>query len=178
MREGAANRFSPHFFSLPFLQEAHSEIHRLTITLLYWGCSLHRWLGAASSSDWRLPEGRALILLTPKCVFLLRLLLLEAQPCLPPLTSYLPRLRLGLLPQTGDLPRTELGVFLLLPRGSPRLRDGGGIALFCPASVTVLLSLDSPLIFGHLSSSFTPLCFSLNCSLCLEYFSHPPPSMP
>lgn len=49
-------------------------------TLLCWGRSPPWWLGPASASDWGGASGEwALIFLCPKCVFLLRLLLLKAR---------------------------------------------------------------------------------------------------
>lgn len=130
--------FSPHSSLLPFLQEAISEIYQLTIPLLYWGCSLYRHLGAASFSDWGLPEGRSLILPAQNVFSSSDYCFLKPEPCLPPLTSDLPTLRFDLLrletcPGQSRVFWTSQGALSFSRRSS-------GTALSCPAPATMLLS--------------------------------------
>lgn len=143
--------FSPHSSLLPFLQEAISEIYQLTIPLLYWGCSLYRHLGAASFSDWGLPEGRSLILPAQNVFSSSDYCFLKPEPCLPPLTSDLPTLRFDLLPQTGDLPWPELGL-LDLPRSSFILKEKQRHCTILSSSCHYATLPSSPLISGHLSA--------------------------
>lgn len=77
--EGQTTDCSPHSASLPSLQEAHPETHQLTAPSSA-GATHHpgglRQLPpqtGGASGEW------ALIFLCPKCVFLLRLLLLKAR---------------------------------------------------------------------------------------------------
>lgn len=82
-------KFSPHFSFLPSSRKP-SEIHQQSNLLLYWGCSLQGQLGPDSSADGALPEGKVLLLLRPKCVFLLLSLEARAMYVPPPVTLIYP----------------------------------------------------------------------------------------
>lgn len=77
--EGQTTDCSPHSASPPSLQKAHPETHQLTSPSSAGAAHHPGGLGQLPPQSWGASREWALILLCPKCVFLLRLLLLKAR---------------------------------------------------------------------------------------------------